>query len=127
MNEYAKSINERKDSTPPKPRPVKAIFAAVLLLLQAAAGAEFLEKVDSADFEVVSQPENPNPVICSEPAPHESYPEAALVSVLEIDGQSLSSELVWTLHMKNGDTIIVREQFVIHPLRSWSTAMRIRL
>lgn len=186
----AKSVNERMESRPPRLRPVRAIFAAAVLLLIAAIGvmvwfanrpqtydsgdtaeviytdkegsyrlvigyddnpnqpvpqyytiargestsrvpsrlfirrmdnganaaAEFLEKVDNATFEIISQLEDPNPVTCSEPAPHDGFPEAALVSLLDYNNRSLTSELVWTLHMKNGDTIIVREQLVIQPI-----------
>ena len=183
----AKSVNQRTEAGPPRPRPVKAILALGILLLIAAtvtavwlanrpktydsgntaevvytdrdgsyhlvigydenpnqpvpeyhtyvwdgdigrtpsrlfirrmdngenAAAEFMEKVDSVSFETVSWSDCSSPIVFTEPAPHDAYPEAALVTGMDYDSDTSSAELVWTLCMKNGDTIIVREQFII--------------
>lgn len=45
----------------------------------------------------------------TEPAPSEFYPDAALVSYLDFPGQAGEWELRWTITMKNGDTLLLRQ------------------
>ena len=83
------------------------------------AGDVFLQKMESATTEFQDQGDNPSPMICDPPAPADYAKEAALVSRLSLTGRSGSEELVWTLKMKNGDTIRLRQQVTIIPVERY--------
>ena len=65
-----------------------------------------MEKVASV-LVVVEQPDGfPSPILCSEPAPLDFNPEAALGTLVDFTRESPSlSRILWTITMKNGDTI----------------------
>lgn len=44
------------------------------------------------------------------PVEDEEFPTAALASTLRYDSETDASEIRWTLHMKNGDTLCLRQQ-----------------
>ena len=50
------------------------------------------------------------PVVCSEPGYTSDFPEAAMVSHVLITSECVESEVRWTLHMQNGDTICLRQK-----------------
>ena len=75
------------------------------------ANQAFLELVESASAEFIHQEDSPSPMVCSQPAYNEALPDAALISLLDFTGESTPAELVWTLHMKNGDTIRLRQTY----------------
>lgn len=190
----AESINQRTVQEPPKPRPVKAIRAAVALALIAAialgvwlytrpktydageaaeltytdsdgtyqillnvsgdrfaplywvdlpseedqkfriptrlyvthgeSGANakevFLKKIDSAQVEIIQPEDCPSPMACTAPAPHDALPEATLISLLDYRVETGPVDLVWTLHMKNGDTIVLRQHLDIYPIETYN-------
>ena len=72
------------------------------------ASGVFLQKMDSAEAEFIQDGDSPSPWICTQPAPRGTIPEAALVTLNDFTAESGDAEQVWTLHMKNGDTIILR-------------------
>ena len=75
------------------------------------ANQAFLELVESVSAEFIHQEDSPSPMLCSQPACNEALPDAALISLLDFTGESTPAELVWTLHMKNGDTIRLRQTY----------------
>ncbi|OUQ77706.1 zinc-ribbon domain-containing protein [Flavonifractor sp. An100] len=83
------------------------------------AGDIFLQKVESVTAEFKDQGDNPSPMICDPPAPADYSKDAALVSRLSFTGESGTEELVWTLNMKNGDTIRLRQYIIITPLETY--------
>lgn len=83
------------------------------------AGQIFLQKADRVRVEFLQPEDSPSPMVCSAPAPADFAPEAALVSSLDFTGRSSSAQLLWTLEMKNGDTIRLRQDLVITPIRTW--------
>lgn len=73
-------------------------------------GGKFLPKVDSVDVEIIQADDVSAPMVCTEPTPSDFAPDAALVSYLDFVGQNQEAEILWTIHMKNGDTILLRHQ-----------------
>lgn len=74
------------------------------------AGQLFLQKVDSATAELLPLDESLGTVSCSAPAPHSAAPDAALVSLVDFTARDdYTAQMVWTLHMTNGDTIRLRQ------------------
>ena len=80
----------------------------------------FLKKIDSAEVEIVQPGDSPCPMVCTQPAPHDAVPEAAMVSLLDYRAETGPVELVWTLNMKNGDTLVLRQKINIYPIRTYS-------
>ncbi len=71
---------------------------------------KFLPKVDNVAVGVVQADDVSAPMVCTEPAPSDFAPDAALVNYLDFVGQNQEAEILWTIHMKNGDTILLRHQ-----------------
>lgn len=80
------------------------------------AGGIFLQKVTSAQISV-SQPDgSQSPIQCSAPEPMDFDPNAALISLVDFTRDSASpAQIVWTLHMENGDTIHLRMDLTVTP------------
>lgn len=78
------------------------------------AAQTFLEKVEQVDVEFLP-PEGAGIITGSEPAPNNGYdPNAALISYVDYTAQEdFRSQMVWTFQMKNGDTIRLRQDYVI--------------
>ena len=59
------------------------------------------------------------------PQIHSGYPEAALVTDIIFNSGCNENEIAWTLHMKNGDRLVLREQMLIKVMNkeeySWET------
>lgn len=72
------------------------------------ASGVFLQKVDFVTAEFIQDEDGPSPWTCTQPAPNDSILEAALVTLNDFTAESGDAEQVWTLHMKNGDTIVLR-------------------
>lgn len=69
-------------------------------------GDEFLAKMEDVSAEVIQDPDTR--MSCTKPAPNDNAPEAAMVSFLSFYGMEKPGEMVWTIKMKNGDTILMR-------------------
>ena len=80
------------------------------------ASGVFLQKVESATAEFIPNADNPSPWICTQPAPHDALPDAALVTLNDFTAASGDTEQVWTIRMKNGDTITMRMPISLHPI-----------
>lgn len=83
------------------------------------AGQIFLQKVDSVTTQFIQPEDSSSPMVCSQPEYLEGAPEAALVSLLDYTGRSDSAELLWTLHMNNGDTIKLRQKITVTPIETY--------
>lgn len=83
------------------------------------AGQLFLQKVDSVTAEFIQAGDNPSPWKCSEPAPHDAMPDATLITLNDFTAASGDTEQVWTIHMKNGDTIRLRVTIYVHPIPTY--------
>ena len=83
----------------------------------------FLEKIRSAELSVTRQDGQPTDIYYTEPAYNENFPQAALESDLIYTANSGANEIVWTLHMENGDTLVLHQTFTaIRLLRTVYTA-----
>ena len=85
-------------------------FPCWLYVNESSTGADaadiFMEKVASVQVEVEQPDGFPSPILCSEPAPLDFNPEAALGTLVDFTRESPSlSRILWTTSMKNGDTI----------------------
>ena len=83
------------------------------------AGQMFLQKVEEVSAQLIQPADSPSPMVCSTPAYHDAAPEAALISLVDFTGRSGQAELVWTLRMKNGDTIRLRQRITIEPIETY--------
>lgn len=77
------------------------------------AGGLFLKKVDHVTVDFLQPADSPSPWVDSDPAPHDTAPDAALVSLIDFTAQSGDTELIWTLSMKNGDTIRLHQKIFV--------------
>ena len=69
---------------------------------------EFMEKVDSWQIEAIPA-EGSRAVSPSHPVHQDNFPYAALASDVLYTAESGTNELLWTLRMKNGDTLLLRQ------------------
>lgn len=82
------------------------------------AGQIFLQKVERYTAEILQPDDSPSPMRCTEPAPNGYSPDAALVAYVDYNGRSGTAQLLWTLYMKNGDVIRLRQEEIIHPIQT---------
>lgn len=80
----------------------------------------FLPKVESITTEILQEADSPSPMTCTEPAPHDYSPDAAMVTFLDFTGTSGRTQLVWTISMKNGDVIRLRQDEIIEPIKTYT-------
>ena len=71
----------------------------------------FLEKVRSAEIRVSRRDGEPTDIHYTEPAYNGNYPQAMLESDLFYTANSGVNDIVWTLHMRNGDTVVLHQSF----------------
>ena len=78
------------------------------------AWSEFEPLVEQVTVEVVQDENAADPLVAGEPSHREDYsPDAAMVSSLDFTGNSGEPQVVWTVQMKNGDMIRVRQNIHI--------------
>ena len=76
------------------------------------AGQLFLQKVAQVTVEVTPPREGAGTITCTEPAPHDAFPGAALVTLIDyVVQEDFSSQVLWTLTMDNGDVIRLRRDY----------------
>ena len=73
---------------------------------------EFTEKVKSCEVETVPQ-ENSKKLEYMEPVHDENFPNAAYVSNLHFVADTGSNDILWTVTLKNGDTISLKTRLTI--------------
>lgn len=80
---------------------------------------EFEPLVQNATVEVVQDEAGTSALKAGEPTVRDDYsPDAAMVSSLDFDGACGSPQVVWTLEMKNGDVIRVRQNIIVTLIRT---------
>ena len=80
------------------------------------AWTDFSPLVDKAEIEVIQSDDALDPLTATQPEHTDYSPDAALVSYLDFTGRSRDPQVVWTLTMKNGDVIRVRQNLHITPI-----------
>lgn len=86
------------------------------------AGGIFLQKVTAVEAAIEQPDGSKRPISCTPPAPDtENFPEAALVSFVDLSRDSPeSTQIVWTIHMQNGDRITLRFGLHITPVNTYT-------
>ena len=80
------------------------------------AAGVFLPKVDAISVESVQDPDSPGPWTCSPAWISRTNPEIEVFSELSCTAESGDAQQVWTLTMKNGDTIVLRMPIHLDPV-----------
>ena len=82
-------------------------------------GEAFLGKIDRVTAEFPTREGGGGNFACTAPAPHSAFPDVPLISLvdytLETDAE-VTAEMVWTIDMKNGDTIRLGLDYILTPL-----------
>lgn len=82
---------------------------------------DFMENMESAAVHIEQPEDSESPVLCSVPEPKEFNTDAALASLIDFTRESpAQSQIVWTLSMKNGDTIVLRSDLAITPTKVYN-------
>ena len=74
---------------------------------------QFQELVDQVTVEVVQDPEGASDLTATQPSHDDYSPDAAMVSYLDFAGDCGCPQVVWTVRMKNGDVIRVRQNILV--------------
>ena len=84
------------------------------------AGRMFNQQISSAFVQVTQPSDSLSPVTWLQPEfQNDPATEGLLLSVLHFTGESRGPvEIAWTIHMKNGDTIILRQRLNLMPVDS---------
>lgn len=82
-------------------------------------GQAFLQKTDHVTVEFLQPEDAPSPITCTEPEPTDYDPEAALVSYVDFIGHDETCDLQWTLYMKNGDEIRLRQTVIMTTIQTY--------
>ncbi len=81
------------------------------------AWAEFEPLVEKVTVEVVQDENAADPLTAGEPSHDEEYsPDAAMICSLDFTGDSGEPQIVWTIQMKNGDEIRIRQNIHVTPI-----------
>ena len=84
------------------------------------AGQLFLRKVASVEAELLPVEEGVGAVSCTQPAPDDYFPGAALVSYVDYTARdAFTTQLVLTLTMDNGDEVRLRQDLHVTPIRTY--------
>lgn len=74
---------------------------------------QFQELVDQVTVEVVQDPEGASDLTATQPTHNDYSPDAAMVSYLDFAGDCGCPQVVWTVQMKSGDVIRVRQNILV--------------
>ena len=78
----------------------------------------FLQLVDTFYAQLIQPEDSPSPMTCSQPMYQAYDDDVALVTIVNLSGQSSPAELVWTFNMKNGDTIRLRQKLYLEQVET---------
>ena len=80
------------------------------------ASEPFMQNLESVGVRIDQPSDSPSPIQCTKPEPKDFNTDAALVSLIDYTRESsCPAQAVWTLSMKNGDTIYLRMDLSISP------------
>ena len=74
---------------------------------------EFLNKISHTEINVLRRDGKPATLSISAPAYNKIFPLAAMEADLMYTADAGVNDIVWTLHMKNGDTIILYQTYTV--------------
>ena len=83
------------------------------------AWAEFSEKVDHVTAEVLLGEAGACPMEASQPAHDDYSPDAAMVSYIHFTCGTDTNQVVWSVFMKNGDVIRLRQDLVVTAIETY--------
>ena len=78
----------------------------------------FLQLVDTYYAQLIQPEDSPSPMTCSQPMYQAYDDDVALVTTVNLSGQSSPAELVWTFNMKDGDTIRLRQKLYLEQVET---------
>ena len=84
------------------------------------ASGMFLQKVSHIEVQFVCKDSGGDPVTATEPQPDDYAPEAAMVTYVDFTGKSKDGELIWTIHMENGDKIKLRQTIRFEQVKTYN-------
>lgn len=129
-NDYHLAVTFRNDPTPERSYTVQVETDgrydrdAKLFITHVSTGVDagqmFNQQIDSAYVQVTQPSDSPSPVTWLQPEfANDPATEGLLHSVLNFTGESQGpAELEWHINMKNGDTIILRQQLIFEAVDS---------
>ena len=80
------------------------------------ATAVFMEKVESVSAEFLQEEGADAPISCQPPEHMQDYcPDAAWISLVDFICEEIRAQMHWTIHMKNGDEIHLRQNYLVTP------------
>ncbi len=79
----------------------------------------FIRKVEAVTVDVIQSDDSPIPWRWSEPKAMSFAPDAAMISLLDFTAQSGPMELIWTIHMENGDIIRLYQKVELIPIPTY--------
>ena len=86
----------------------------------AAAGPQFLEKIQRITAEFLPAEGNGSTFSCTAPAAHSAFPDAAFVSFMDfVAADDFTAQMLWTITMQNGDNIRLCQQLTITATSSY--------
>lgn len=127
-NDYRLFLTFRSDATPESEYTVQVEEggsydrASKLFITHVASGVDagrmFNQQTDSIQVRVLQPPDSPSPVICHAPTyAADPRSDGLLVAQLDFTDQSRGPvEVEWTIRMKNGDTILLRQTMNFEPV-----------
>lgn len=93
-------------------------FPTLLFINNAVTGEDateaFSQEVEGITAQML-EPTGDLDITCSEPAPNDYDTEAMVLSLIDFSGSG-SAQMVWTITMKNGDTIYLRQDIIVDPI-----------
>ena len=84
------------------------------------ASAEFLEKVDHVTTEVLLGETGACPMEASQPAHDDYSPDATMVSYIHFTCGTDTNQVVWSVFMKNGDVIRIRQDLIVTAIETYN-------
>lgn len=79
----------------------------------------FMKKAEAVTVEIIQAEDSPIPWRWSEPEARDFAPDAAMISLLDFTAQSGPMELIWAIHMENGDTIRLHQKVELIPIPTY--------
>lgn len=94
-------------------------FPSLLFINHATTGEDateaFSQEVEGITAQMLEPTGGDLEITCSEPAPNDYDTEALVMSFIDFSGSG-NAQMMWTITMKNGDTIHLRQDIIVEPI-----------
>lgn len=94
-------------------------FPSLLFINDAATGedakAAFSQEMEGITAQLLESTGGDLEITCSEPAPNDYNTDAIVMSFVDFTGSG-TSQMMWAITMKNGDTIHLRQDIIVEPI-----------